>query len=131
MKTKEENVRARFGKALVALGQIEVLMENHFYDIVVNRIYYSCFYAASAALMQLDVTPKTHKGVHMQFGLHFVQTGLVPNELANTLPATFFMRQKQDYNDFDEINIETIERLSTSAKKFVEKLQEFIDNKQK
>ena len=64
MKTKEEIVRKRLSKAIVTLNQIQVLMENHFYEIVANRIYYACFYAASAALYQMNVQAKTHKGVH-------------------------------------------------------------------
>ncbi|BCB96055.1 hypothetical protein JZK55_09770 [Dissulfurispira thermophila] len=46
----------------------------------VNRIYYSCFYAVSAVLLQEKLRFKKHSGVRAAFHQYFVKSGKVSCE---------------------------------------------------
>jgi uncharacterized protein (UPF0332 family) len=41
--TKEDYVAYRFAKALSTISEVEVLIENEFWNTAINRMYYACF----------------------------------------------------------------------------------------
>ena len=57
------------------LDAARYLQDGHFLDDAVSRAYYAMAHATEAALLEYDVSPKTHKGLQTQFGKQFVQTG--------------------------------------------------------
>ena len=82
--TKEERkdiVAYRLGNAKNTLAEVKIHIENGFYNTAVNRMYYACFYAASALLIANEIQVKSHEGVRQQLGLHFVLTGKISKEL--------------------------------------------------
>lgn len=78
--SKEDIIRIKIGRAKTALKEAQLLFENNFIGAALNRLYYSCFYTASALLHSKDVFVKTHSGVKQMLGLHFVTTGLIDEE---------------------------------------------------
>jgi uncharacterized protein (UPF0332 family) len=85
MKTpsKEDILRLKIAKAKNALSEAEKMLEYNFTNAALNRLYYACFYAASALLFQKDIFVKTHSGVKQMLGLHFVNTGILLRSLRN------------------------------------------------
>ncbi len=63
----------------------------------VNRAYYAAFYAATAALLEVGETPKSHHGVQNRFYVHFVVTGRLPKVHGEILGHAFLLRQRADY----------------------------------
>lgn len=74
--------RYRIERAKETLGEIEVHIANGFWNTAVNRMYYACFYAVSALLLQRGINASSHAGIRQQFGQHFVKGGVIERELA-------------------------------------------------
>jgi hypothetical protein len=59
----------------------------------VNRIYYACFYAASAVLLQQGLQFKKHSGVKASLHKHLVKGGLINQEYGELYDELFEARQ--------------------------------------
>ena len=57
---KEDYVSYRFEKALSTISEVEVLIENEFWNTAINRMYYACFYAVSALLVHEEIHTSSH-----------------------------------------------------------------------
>ena len=56
---------------------------NASYQVLYNRLYYACFYAANAALLSHGIETRTHKGVaNRVFQVLYQDEGLLPRETA-------------------------------------------------
>ena len=113
-------VRYRIENAHRTLGEIKVLIENKFYNTAVNRMYYACYYAASAMLVANHIKTKSHDGVKQMLSQHFVKTGKVSAELGKSYSLLFDKRTKGDYNDLFDNDETTCKELYPKAKSFVE-----------
>jgi uncharacterized protein (UPF0332 family) len=49
---------------------------NHWHAAA-NRLYYACYYAVSALLVQNGFFSRTHSGTIGLLGIHFVNTGIL------------------------------------------------------
>ena len=72
-KEREDVVKFRLEKANNTFAEIPVLIENKFYRTAANRLYYSCFYAAGALLINDGYEIHTHSGIKTLLGLHYVK----------------------------------------------------------
>ena len=70
----------RLERAFDTLKEADYNTEGGYYNAAVNRLYYACYYAASALLLDNEVTAHTHNGVKIQLSLHFVRTRLLSIE---------------------------------------------------
>ncbi|MBO4403225.1 MAG: HEPN domain-containing protein [Bacteroidales bacterium] len=68
---KKEIVRYRIEHAVQTLSEVEVLLQNRFYNTAANRMYYACYYAVSALLVANGIVAKSHDGAKQMFGMHF------------------------------------------------------------
>lgn len=75
--SRQAIVTYRIEKSHTAMKEASVLAENHFYDSAVTRLYYACFYAASALLISKGIECGSHSGVKRMFSMHFISTGLI------------------------------------------------------
>ena len=66
---------ALFDNARRALKTARLSLDDGDVKAAMNRAYYAAFYAATAALLAKGEAPKSHKGVHRRFHLHFVASG--------------------------------------------------------
>ncbi|WKN46120.1 HEPN domain-containing protein [Tunicatimonas pelagia] len=86
---KEEQIKYRLQRAEESYQAAQLMADNKYWNFCINRLYYTCFYAAIALLLKHNITPKTHEGAKRQFGLHFVKTGKI-NETHNALYLQLF-----------------------------------------
>jgi len=105
-----------------ALGNIE----NHYWHAAANRLYYACFYAACALLINNGHTTRTHNGVFSLLGEHFVSTGLIPREQNQFYRRILELRQTGDYDDFIEYSENEILPLVEPAKLFIKTVEDLI-----
>ena len=82
------------------LENARILAGSKRWNACINRLYYACFYAVSALLIQNDLSSSKHTGVRSLFNLHFVKTGKVPKDIARIYNDLFERRQESDYMDF-------------------------------
>lgn len=132
MKTlTEENridiVRYRIENAKKTLAEVELHKENGFYNTAVNRMYYACYYAASALLIAYGIETKSHDGVRQQLGKQMVLTGKLSAELGKFYSQLFFKRTSADYEDFIDQTLETVDNLLPDAYLFVRTIEKIVD----
>lgn len=112
----------RLNRATETLSEIEIHVNNGLWNTAINRLYYACYYAASALLLANDIKASTHSGVRQMLGLHFVKTGKISSELGKVFTDLFDKRHASDYDDFISVSREDVEDLLPPAKEFIEKI---------
>ena len=96
------------------------------FRFAINRLYYSLFYAVSAALLERNQDFKKHSGVRSAFHREFVKKNLLDEKLGKLYDQLFEDRQEGDYIallDFDELYVK--EKLN-NCKIFLDKLKPLI-----
>ena len=86
-----------------------------------NRLYYACYYAASALLVSNTISASTHAGVKTMLGMHFVSKGILSNELGKTFSRLFEIRHSGDYDDFVYCDKEMIDEYTPKAEEFIDR----------
>lgn len=119
-------IQYRIQKSTDTISEIEIHIQNGFWNTAINRMYYACFYAVSALLLKQGIQTSSHAGVRQQFGQLFAKTEIIDRQLARHYTDLFEKRHKGDYNDFFDYDEETVRRLLPLTKKFIEKIQELI-----
>jgi len=117
----------RIQKAKETIAEVEVQIQNEFWNTAINRMYYACFYAVSALLVKHGIESSSHTGVRQLFGKLFVKTGKFDKNLAKHYTDLFEKRHKGDYNDFFDFDKETVIRLLPVSKEFISKIEELIN----
>ena len=119
---RQELVEYRIHKARETFNEVSLHVENKLWNTSVNRLYYACYYAVIALLVDKDIHAQTHSGVRQMFGLHYVKTGLISKDLAKYYTDLFDRRQTGDYDDFVLYNEETVLSLYKQAKGFIDRM---------
>jgi hypothetical protein len=91
---------------------------------IVNRAYYSMFYAALALLAEIDQQASKHSGVLALFDQHFIKTKVLPKEMGKFLHAAFDTRQMGDYEEEAEITKSQAANILETAIQFVHSIEE-------
>ncbi len=121
---KKDLIQYRLESAREMLRDARVLKENGGSPVsIVNRAYYSVFYAALALLVTVDTEPSKHAGVLAKFDELFVREGIFPKEMSRILHHAFDMRQAGDYQKSRVITREQAVEVLSSAEKFVKAIE--------
>lgn len=94
----------------------------------VNRIYYACFYAVSAILLQEGIRFKKHSGVRAAFRQHLVKSSKVNEEHGRLYDKFFELRQRGDYIEYVSFDKKQVEDWLQEAEQFVEAIKRLIEN---
>ena len=124
-------VSIRLQRAKETISEAKAIIQLGYWRIAVNRLYYACYYAASALLIKNGNTAHTHTGVINQFGLNFVSKGLVNNEQGKLIKRLFELRQNGDYNDWFSIDESDVVPFLKPAENFIAEIEKFIDKNSK
>jgi uncharacterized protein (UPF0332 family) len=121
---KKDLIQYRLESAREMLRDARVLKENGGSPVsIVNRAYYSVFYAALALLVTVDTEPSKHAGVLAKFDELFVREGIFPKEMSRILHHAFDMRQAGDYQKSRVITLEQAVEVLSSAEKFIKAIE--------
>lgn len=123
---KTEYVQYRIETAYKTFDAARVLAENSFWNSAVNRLYYSVFYAVNALLVLNDIQTKTHSSVKSQFSLHFVKSGKFDKKYGQLLSELFDWRQKGDYDNIFDYDIESVQPLFVPVKEMLDLIKKEI-----
>ena len=121
-----EIVRYRIENARRTLREVQSHIENGFYNTAVNRMYYACYYAASALLVANKITTKSHNGVKQMFSLHFIKSGKVPSSFSGLYNTLFQKRTTGDYDDLFDQDLSTCEELFPQTEEFVATIEALV-----
>ncbi len=122
----QELVQYRFGKAIETINEAEFLLQNKYWNTTVNKLYYGCFYAASALLASINIYPKSHSGTQQMFSLHFIQTGIFGKDVIKFYTTLLDMRQDADYEDFVDYEENDVLPLIQPTKEFISGIQKML-----
>lgn len=104
------------------LSEVESHRENGFYNTAVNRMYYACYYAATAKLISMGIEVKSHDGVRLNLGKHVVMAGHLSPDLGRFYSRLFSKRSTGDYDGFINHTLETVDVLLPQARQFIDTL---------
>ena len=116
----------RLDNARQTLNDVKIIIDNKLWKTAANRLYYACYYAASALMIKFGFETKTHAGIIRLLGLHFVSKQLLSNELGDVYYKLFSLRQKGDYDDWIDITEDDVIPLIEPVRKFIEKIERLI-----
>ena len=124
--SKKSLVKYRLSLANETIDEVDDLIKLGYYRTAVNRIYYACYYSATALLIKSKISAKSHSGVTQMLGLHFVKTGKISKEMGNIYSDLFDKRHTGDYDDFVDFEKDTVEELHESAKQFIKTISTLL-----
>ncbi|WP_436415750.1 HEPN domain-containing protein [Petrimonas sp.] len=117
-------VEYRFERARKTLEEAAYMRKGNFFNAAVNRLYYACYYAATALLVAKGVEATTHSGVKTMLSYHFVRTGLLSLENGTTFSSLFDKRHSSDYEDFAYCDAALTDYLYPRAQVFIDSVEQ-------
>jgi len=127
--SNSELVSYRLQRARETLADARILADAGRWNPCVNRLYYACFYAVPALLIQEGLSSTKHTGLRSLFNRDFVKTNKVPK--ARIFNDLFERRQEGDYVDFVSFGESQVLPWLSEAEAFVQNLADLIDEKYK
>ncbi|MFA5863243.1 MAG: HEPN domain-containing protein [Phycisphaerae bacterium] len=118
----------RLRRAHEAIDEAKILFDADHLNTYVNRLYYACFYAASALLLTKDLSTAKHGRLRALFHQEFVKPGLLPVKLGKHFDRLFDNRQKGDYEDFVQFKTEEVSGWLDDTSSFVDGVEILIKN---
>ena len=122
-----ELVSYRLQRARETLADARILADAGRWNPCVNRLYYACFYAVSALLIQEGLSSTKHIGLRSLFNRYFVKTNKVPKDKARIFNDLFERRQEGDYVDFVSFEESQVLPWLPEAETFVQNLADLIE----
>jgi hypothetical protein len=120
----------RLKQAEETLSDVEKMLHNNLSPrSVINRAYYSMFYAVIALFLKDSITIKTskHSGVISSFDKEFVHTGKIDKRYSRMLHKMFNLREKSDYKELVVLSAQDAEDAFKTAKEFLEGVTNLLD----
>lgn len=116
----------RLERANESIREAELLLDGGHPNTCVNRLYYACFYAASAILLLKGYSSPKHSGVRSLFHQQIVKPGLIEVTMGHLYDRLYDSRQKSDYADLVKFQISDVDPWIGEAKAFVGKIMGLI-----
>ena len=131
MTDKETLFKYRIEQAEETLSDAEKMLKNHLSpSSILNRAYYSMFYALLALYIDQGIDLKTskHSGVISIFNKEFVHSGKIDKDFSKILHRSFLMRQEGDYKELVKISRDDAVRGVEDGKKFLNAIKTLFRN---
>lgn len=120
---EERLVRYRLRRAKESIVEAELMAQSGHWNTSVNRLYYACFYAASALLLHQGRSASKHSGVLSMFNQEFVRTGTISRETARIYQLLFDSRQEADYLDLVDFQERQVRPWIDDARRFLQSVE--------
>ena len=127
--TQEERtimVQLELERAERITTEFAVYIENHYWNTLVNRMYYAAFHAVTALLIHEGLHAGTHQGVNALLSQHYVKTGLISQEEGRLFSRLATMREKGDYNCFIDASEDEILPLIEPTKALINRCKQLV-----
>lgn len=123
---KPHRIAAELLRGEKALLAARTLLDAGLYEDAITRAYYAAFHFATAALIVVDVQPRSHRGLHALFAQHLIQPGLLPASCRKSLRRLEAFRDSADYDASFSFDREgTIEEIEV-AEAFIETIRAWL-----
>ena len=126
--SKEDLIKYRLLRARDTLDDAQILAEKNKWNSTINRLYYACYYAVIALLLDSDLKPTTHNGAKSYFSEYFIATNKIPKELGKIYSQLFTWRQKGDYDDLFDFRKEKVIPYFEPVKRLIDAIENILDH---
>lgn len=128
--TSEERsvITYRMQRAHETIEEAKMMIDAGHINAYVNRLYYACFYAASALLLTKEISTSKHGYLRSLMHKDFVKTGLISKEMGRHFDLLFASRQEGDYTDFVEFKTDQVAPWLVPTQKFISAIETLISN---
>ena len=129
MTDRETLLKYRLKQAEETLADAEIMVKAELSPrSIINRAYYSMFYAVLALCLRSNITLKTskHSGIISIFDRSFILTGKIDKQFSKALHRMFNARQIADYKELVEVSPEEAGDAIKAAKNFIEEIKKAI-----
>lgn len=116
--SRQAIVSYRIEKSEMAFKEADLLASNGLYDSAVTRLYYACYYMASALLIKNGIEATTHAGIKRMLALNFIASGRLDQKYIRSYSNLMNGRQISDYEDFIFQNQESYNKYRKLAEEF-------------
>ncbi|OFX22257.1 MAG: hypothetical protein A2033_07215 [Bacteroidetes bacterium GWA2_31_9] len=124
---KEDLIKYRLLRAKDTFEDAQILAEKNKWNSVINRLYYSVYYAVIALLLDSGLKPTTHNGAKSNFSEHFILTKKIPTEFGKIYSQLFTWRQKGDYDDLFDFDKDKVMPYFKPAKELIEIIEKMLN----
>lgn len=124
--SKEELAKYRIARSKASLEEAKILSQRNYWNTVANRLYYSCFYIASAYLVIREMEASTHNGIKIGFNKWLIRQGELDKRYGELYNNLFNLRQDADYRDYKDVSGEKIEPFIKEVEELVSKVEKLI-----
>ncbi len=124
--SKDELARYRIARSKEALEEAKILSQSNHWNTVANRLYYSCFYIASAYLVINNVEASTHNGIKIGFNKELIRHGKLDKRYGELYNKLFNLRQDPDYRDYKDVSEEKIKPIIKDVEELINNLEMLI-----
>jgi uncharacterized protein (UPF0332 family) len=125
--TKRDLVKYRLSRARDTFEDARILADKKRWNSTINRLYYACYYAVTALLLNTDLSATTHNGVKSLFSEKYIKTGIISKDLGKIYSQLFTWRQKGDYDDFFDFSEEKVLPYFAPVQKLIETADALIN----
>jgi len=119
-------VQLRMEKAKATFAELDILIANGLWRNAANRLYYACFYAAGALLINDGHVVHAHNGVKTLLSFYYIKTGIIDKFYSTFYGKLFNLRQTGDYDDMAIITEADVLHLLEPAKNFITTIDNLI-----
>ncbi|MCQ2369601.1 MAG: HEPN domain-containing protein [Paludibacteraceae bacterium] len=123
---RQHMVRLHLEKAHAFLTEADEYFSMGRFSTSANRFYYACFHAIHALFVKDNLYPKTHEGMNIMFGLHYIKTNLFDNKYGAFVTRLEYLREKADYNIMFEVSKTDLEDMQPMAHELVMEIEKFV-----
>ena len=117
---------AHLGDAKRQLDSARVLLEHGDIPSAISMAYFIYLDAARAALIAKGIAPQSHAGTNRLFGLHFINTGLLPKKFGPHFGRLETDRLEATYIKEKHFTREDVERALTVAEELITAVEKFL-----
>ena len=96
---------------------------------IINRAYYSMFYAILSLLVFEPFSSSKHSGVISYFNRHFIKRGVFSLELGRAVNKAFDLRQRGDYREQVNVTADQAEPFLDWARKLIDSVKKYLKSR--
>ena len=119
-------VRLYLEKADKLILELDGARQLKMWSMAANRMYYAMLNALRALFVHDGHSAHTHAGMKSLFGMHYVTTGKISEDLGRLYSQMETLRERADYDCYFEASEEDVEESYVRVKDFVAVVKELI-----
>ena len=125
--SKKELAKYRLERAKESIEEAKLLAEKGHWNTTASRLYYACFYSASAYLVIHGFEASTHNGIKTAFNKELISTSLLPASFGDLYNDLFNLRQDADYRDYKDLSEKVISPMIQEVENLIIQMEALIE----